>query len=138
MADYDVTPELKVCCDLDNGIQIEGMLSWFNPLADDIGDRDLILVAPLRYTNGVEKSAPIPSHAVCVSARNIKSIRVIYEFEPGSAAEPAGEAPSDVTGDGSTICEVAEAGAGGGHLAGTGLPARNSESGVEGTTLRDF
>lgn len=125
-------PMVKVGCVMDDGTQWSGTMAWFNQLADEVPDRDLILLAPIFYQQGQEAVQELNSHAVCLSARHITAIRVRYELEslaepppaepPPPAEEPSADEGADA-GAGATICEEAGKGAAGaGQVTGTGLP----------------
>lgn len=88
----DVT--IRVACCLSDGSLIEGTVADFNQLADDVPDRDLILVAPIerRTLDGTRQK--MRSHAACVSARDITSLLVYYRGEPS----PPSVVPEDESG----------------------------------------
>ncbi|MFB7578217.1 DUF6338 family protein [Streptomyces hydrogenans] len=86
-----------VGCLLEDGSYMEGTLGSFNVSADDLPDRDLILVEPLKYrAPGATETHDLPWGAVCVSARRIVTVFVSYPQPPASegAAEAAGSPAS--------------------------------------------
>lgn len=94
-----------VGCDLDDGSWIGGYLGNYNPTTAENGDRDLLLVGPIRYRakpdHGTETCEGID--AACIPARNIRTVHVAYNVIPetgseGSSPESAQAAPSEEEG----------------------------------------
>ncbi|MFI9558889.1 DUF6338 family protein [Nonomuraea endophytica] len=120
-------PRVQIGCTLDDGSQWSGTAYWFNQLADETPDRDLILTAPLYYQQGQDPVRQLDSHAVCLSARHIRALRIRYEealSPPEPPASPEEPESDDGVGSGSMICEEAGKGAAGtgGQATGTGWP----------------
>lgn len=95
---------VQVGCLLDDGSYVSGELSSFNPSADEVPDRELVLArgdgVPLLYRPSPHSPAQnFPAGAVCVSARHIVAMFVSY-LDPtipagatsGMGAGSAGEA----------------------------------------------
>lgn len=93
--EYDCELIVRVACYLDDGSVIEGTVSNFNQHADDIPDRDLVLVAPIERTRPDGEREIIRSHLACVSARDITTLLAYYRSPPESDAPDAPEAPVD-------------------------------------------
>ncbi|MFE4693969.1 DUF6338 family protein [Streptomyces sp. NPDC056749] len=80
-----------VGCVLENGSYVEGRLASFNVSSDDLPDRDLILVEPLKYrAPGALETQDFPWGSVCVSARRIVSMFVSYPLASEQGAEGEG------------------------------------------------
>lgn len=71
--------EIHLNCILDDGSKIDGYLKSFSTVADDIQDRDLVLMEPIRYAYEKEQDM-LPYHAdeACVSASRIVTIVATY------------------------------------------------------------
>ncbi|MEU7599918.1 DUF6338 family protein [Streptomyces sp. NPDC041003] len=77
-----------VGCILENGAYVEGRLASFNVSSDDLPDRDLVLVEPLKYrAPGEAETHDFPWGATCISARRIVTMFVSYPVEQGAEAE---------------------------------------------------
>ena len=76
----DIPPDRRyVGCVLEDGSFIAGYFGSFNRSADDLPDRDLILVEPIKYRDkDVKEIRDYPAHAVCVSARRMVVMFVTY------------------------------------------------------------
>jgi hypothetical protein len=98
LAEFGTEPTIKVACIFSDGSQIEGTLAWFNKLVDDITDRDFILVAPLEYKTAEGLRQHLPSHAICVSARDVRALLVRYVVDSPDASleSPPAAASADV------------------------------------------
>lgn len=88
-------PLVRAGCILADGSMVEGTVADFNRAVEDNPDRDLILVAPIRYVPPNGREQTLPSHAACLAARDIKTLLVHYSLEPSSglssdAIEPEG------------------------------------------------
>ncbi|MFJ3234729.1 DUF6338 family protein [Streptomyces sp. NPDC086787] len=84
-----------VGCVLEDGSYVEGRLASFNVSSDDLPDRDLVLIDPLKYrASGAAEAQDVPWGAVCVSARRIVSMFVSYPLAPGQEAGEAATAAS--------------------------------------------
>lgn len=82
-----------VGCVLEDGSYVEGRLASFNVSSDDLPDRDLVLVEPLKYrAPGALDTQDFPWGSVCVSARRIVSMFVSYPLAPEQEGEEEGEA----------------------------------------------
>lgn len=79
---FDSTPEgaqVTVGCVLDDGSWVQGQLASYNDSADDIADRDLILMPPISYgPPGTSDSSPHSAGRVVVSARRVVMMSVSY------------------------------------------------------------
>ncbi|MFJ3673280.1 DUF6338 family protein [Streptomyces sp. NPDC090106] len=90
----------RVGCVLEDGSYVEGHLASFNVSSDDLPDRDLVLVEPLKYrAPGAVETLDFPWGSVCVSARRIVSMFVSYPPAPeqaraGEGAAAPGSAPA--------------------------------------------
>ncbi|SBV01113.1 hypothetical protein YW5DRAFT_06521 [Streptomyces sp. Ncost-T6T-1] len=83
-----------VGCVLEDGSYVQGRQASFNVSADDLPDRDLVLVEPLVYrAPGAADAVAVPWGAACVSARRIVTMFVAYP----EAATPEGVAAGTVT-----------------------------------------
>lgn len=72
-----------VGCILEDGSYIAGRLGSFNRSADDLGDRDLILLHPIEYrAKGSTNVVAYPAGAACISARRIAVMFVSYLNPP--------------------------------------------------------
>jgi hypothetical protein len=72
--------EVEVCCILTDGSAVRGKFGSFNASADDSPDRELILLAPLRYrAPGKQQMEDYPAGAVSVAARNITALFTFYD-----------------------------------------------------------
>ncbi|MFI6853938.1 DUF6338 family protein [Streptomyces sp. NPDC050416] len=79
-----------VGCVLEDGSYIEGRLASFNVSSDDLSDRDLVLVEPLKYrAPGALETRDLPWGSACVSARRIVTMFVSYP--PAAEGEGEGE-----------------------------------------------
>lgn len=120
---------VEVCCLMADGVQVQGTLAWFNQLSDDIADRDLLLVGPLTFTSATGQAIQPRSHAVCLSAREIKRTQVRYVIDqdavPVSGLPPAPSAgPAIGSGAKTTAWETpGSPKSGPGQATGTGWPA---------------
>lgn len=77
-------------CILDDGSYVEGRLASFNRSGDDLPDRDLILMSPLKYRPpDSDETSDYPAGALCVSASRIVVMFVSYLNEPTSASKEA-------------------------------------------------
>jgi hypothetical protein len=75
--------DVEICCILNDGSAIRGQFKSFNNSADDSPDRDLILVAPIRYRPpGSAHMDDYPAGVACVAARNIAVLFAGYDGEP--------------------------------------------------------
>jgi hypothetical protein len=84
--------EAHVGCVLEDGAFVEGVIASYNLSPDDLADRDLVLVSPIRYRPpGALETEPYPAGAVCISARKIVTMFVTHL--PAAEGEPA--APAD-------------------------------------------
>lgn len=78
-----------VGCLLEDGSYVQGRHASFKVSAEDLPDRDLVLVEPLTYrAPGAAEAVEVPWGAVCVSARRIVTMFVAYP----AAAAPEGAA----------------------------------------------
>lgn len=79
-----IPPERRhVGCILEDGSYIAGRLGSFNRSADDLGDRDLILLRPIEYrAKGTTNVVAYPAGAACISARRIAVMFVSYLNPP--------------------------------------------------------
>ncbi|MFJ6000185.1 DUF6338 family protein [Streptomyces sp. NPDC092370] len=110
-----------VGCILEDGSYIEGRQASYNVGSDDLPDRDLILVEPIKYrAPGGTEARLYPASGVCISARRIMSMFVTYPTitpsEAGAAAQGADPA-------------LASASA---HLGGQGDPLASSGTAMPG------
>jgi hypothetical protein len=87
---------IRAACFLDDGSIVEGRVDNFNQLADDTPDRDLILVAPIERRTPTGERQNLDSHAVCVAARNITALAVVYRVPPASELPESLDPPPDV------------------------------------------
>lgn len=72
-----------VGCILDDGSYIEGRQASFNISSDDLPDRDLVLIQPLKYrAPGATETHDFPWGAACISARRIVTMFVSYSLAP--------------------------------------------------------
>jgi uncharacterized protein DUF6338 len=94
-----------VQCELDDGSYVEGILADWNSQAEDSPDRDVLLVAPILYRPvGSVDYRQHPVSAVCVAARNIRTMFVTYSDDvtsASSAAEAVGEVAASAAEQGS-------------------------------------
>lgn len=110
-----------VGCILEDGSYIEGRQASYNVGSDDLPDRDLILVEPIKYrTPGGTEARLYPASGVCISARRIMSMFVTYpaitQSGAGAAAQRADSAPASTSA----------------HLAGPGDPLASSGTAMPG------
>ncbi|GGI97851.1 DUF6338 family protein [Streptomyces brasiliensis] len=80
-----------VGCELEGGAYLGGILKNFAHQAEETGDRELVLVAPLEYRPGPDAPArPLSGHhAVSVSARHIRFLTTTYlDHIPQQREEP--------------------------------------------------
>lgn len=74
---YNAGLRKHVRCVLDDGSWVEGRLASFNHASDDVADRDLILVDPIRFARNWDGKPEDPQvSAVCISARNVVTMFV--------------------------------------------------------------
>jgi hypothetical protein len=71
--------DIHVGCNLDDGSYVEGRVGSFSRESDDISERDLILIQPIRYRpSGSRAARPYAAGAVCLSAGKIVTMFVTY------------------------------------------------------------
>ncbi|WP_326729358.1 DUF6338 family protein [Streptomyces phaeochromogenes] len=80
--------DAHVGCVLEDGAFIEGVVASYNLSPDDLADRDLILIQPIRYRPpGALESQAYPAGAVCLSAKKI--VTMFVSHLPTAEEEPA-------------------------------------------------
>ncbi|MGW1362927.1 DUF6338 family protein [Streptomyces chartreusis] len=80
-----------VGCVLEDGSYVEGRLASFNVSSDDLPDRDLVLIEPLKYrAPGARETHDFPWGSACISARRIVTLFVSYPLAPEQGAEGEG------------------------------------------------
>ncbi|WP_396136994.1 MULTISPECIES: DUF6338 family protein [unclassified Amycolatopsis] len=73
------TAEIHVNCILDDGSKIDGYLKSFSTIADDIKDRDLVLIEPIRYAyEKHQEMLPYGADEACISASRIVALITTY------------------------------------------------------------
>lgn len=71
-------PLVRAGCILADGSMVEGTVADFNRAVDDNPDRDLILIAPIKYVPPTGREQTLRSQAACLAARDIKTLLVRY------------------------------------------------------------
>jgi Family of unknown function (DUF6338) len=100
---YGHRPAVFVECFLDDGSRVIGKLLSFNPLSDDVADRDLVLEPPLqRMAPGAVRYERLKdAGTVVVSSRRLVSMAVSYSRhisqESADSDEAAGAAGASAT-----------------------------------------
>jgi hypothetical protein len=99
-------------CHLQDSSCIEGRLGDWNTDEDEKADRDLVLLAPIKYRPpGHTEMFSHPVSAVCIAARDIVAMFVTYV--PGAAASPGpAEPPGQVAAEREPPAEVEAVAAG--------------------------
>jgi len=87
---------VRAACYLTDGSTIEGTVEDFNRLTDETPDRDLILVAPItRQSANGQPVEELPTHAACISARDIRTMLVYYRSPPEEPSELVPDPPDE-------------------------------------------
>jgi hypothetical protein len=75
--------DIEVCCVLNDGSAVRGKFGAFNPSDDDSPDRELLLLAPIRYrAPGKQEMEDYRAGAASVAARNIAVLFTGYDDPP--------------------------------------------------------
>jgi hypothetical protein len=85
--------DVTVTCILDDGSWIRGELSSYNNSAEDKGDRDIILVAPIEYALPDERLNSYGAGAISVAASRMIAMFVNYA-EHGPSSVPTSSVPA--------------------------------------------